>query len=177
MPSIEIRPATSGDINTLIQFNHTCETTHIWQMEGFSDGDLHEVRFRGTKLPRPMRLDYPRNPAMLAEKWTHFDLFLVARVGSQLHGYLNLKLENGSGRVVDLVVHEPFRRQGIASALLISTQDWLRRHGFYQIRLETQIKNHAAIKMAEKLDFVFCGFIDRYFPNQDIAAFFSLVLR
>ena len=177
MPSIEIRPAISGDINTLIQFNHTSETTHIWQMEGLSDEGLKEVRFRVTKLPRPMRLEYPRNPAILADQWTRFDLFLVARIGSQLHGYLNLKLENGVGRVIDLVVNEPSRRQGIASALLISTQDWLRSHGFYQIRLETQIKNHAAIKLAEKMDYVFCGFIDRYFPNQDIAAFFSENLR
>ncbi len=177
MPSIEIRPAISGDINTLIQFNHTCETTHIWQMEGNSDGDIKEVHFREAKLPRPMRLEYPRNPVALAEKWTHFDLFLVARIGSQLHGYLNLKLENGAGRVIDLVVNEPSRRQGIASALLISTQDWLRSHGFNQIRLETQIKNHAAIKLAEKMDYIFCGFIDRYFSNQDIASFFSKNLR
>jgi ribosomal protein S18 acetylase RimI-like enzyme len=173
MPSIEIRQATSGDINTLIQFNHTCETTHIWQMEAGSDEGLIETRFRDTKLPRAMRLDYPRNPASLAEKWTQFDLFLVARIGNQLHGYLNLKLENGSGRVIDLVVNEPSRRQGIATALLISTQDWLRTHGFNQIRLATPIKNHAAIKLAEKMDYTFCGFIDRYYPNHDIAAFFS----
>jgi ribosomal protein S18 acetylase RimI-like enzyme len=43
--------------------------------------------------------------------------------------------------------------------------------------LETQTKNHPAICFYRKHGFVFCGFNDRYYTNQDIALFFAQNLR
>jgi len=40
-----------------------------------------------------------------------------------------------------------------------------------------QSKNNPAIRMANKLGFSFCGFRDHYFPNQDLALFFSRFVR
>ena len=43
--------------------------------------------------------------------------------------------------------------------------------------LEMQHKNHAAIQLAKKLGFDFCGYNDRYYANHDIGLFFAKSLR
>jgi ribosomal-protein-alanine N-acetyltransferase len=115
---------------------------------------------------------------MSGDSWTKKDLFLVARIETQRCGYLTLEIiERQSARVIDLVVDEAFRRQGIATALLLAAQDWLRLNGVYRMLLELQIKNENAIAMAEKLGFVYSGFMDGFFGNREIAFFYSYTFR
>ncbi|MBA4375339.1 MAG: hypothetical protein C0401_04090 [Anaerolinea sp.] len=179
MPSVEVRPANSSDLSTLIRFVHGCDTTHVWQMDSSADHGQIEVRFREIRLPRSLRLEYPRNPETMADTWTKHNLFLVARVQGQLVGYLSLDIlsENNLGRVIDLVVDERSRRQSIATTLLVSAQDWLRSKGIYRIMLEMQSKNHSSISLARKLRYEFSGFADCYFANRDIAVFFTANLK
>jgi GNAT superfamily N-acetyltransferase len=179
MPEIEIRPAISSDLASLIHFDHSCETTHVWQMERSAEQGQIEVRFRETRLPRSVQLEYPRLPVSMADNWTKHGLFLVARLNEALVGYLILDIcnENKSARVVDLVVNLNHRRQGIATALLISAQNWLRMNGVTRITLEMQAKNHIATLLARKLRYDFSGFADSYYANRDMALFFTAVLR
>jgi len=46
-----------------------------------------------------------------------------------------------------------------------------------RILLEMQAKNHAAIQLARKLGYEFCGYCDDYFTNHDIAVFFMQNLK
>lgn len=178
MPSIDIRPAVSNDIQALIQLTHTCETAHTWQMNNlYEDGQI-QASFRRIRLPRPFLLEYPRTPSAILDCWTKKDLFLVARIENQRSGYLALEiLERQSARITDLVVDEPFRRQGIATALLLSAQDWLRANGVYRTLMELPIKNEAVIAFAEKLGYVYSGFMDGFFGNREIAFFYSYTFR
>lgn len=178
MPSIDIRPAVSNDIPALIQLTHSCETTHTWQMDNFFEQDQFQNNFRRIRLPRAFNVEYPRVPAALADSWTKKALFLVARIETQRCGYLTLEIvERQCARVSDLVVDEPFRRQGIATALLLAAQDWLRQNGIYKMLLELPIKNEAAISLAEKLGYVYSGYMDGYFGNREIAFFYSYTFR
>jgi len=178
MPSIDIRPAVSNDLPGLIQLTHSCETTHTWQMDNFFDQDQMQVNFRRIRLPRAFSVEYPRVPTALADCWTKKTLFLVARIETQRCGYLTLEIiERQSARVSDLVVDEVFRRQGVATALLLAAQDWLRANGIYRMLLELPIKNEAAISLAEKLGYVYSGFMDGYFGNREIAFFYSYTFR
>ncbi len=178
MAPIEIRPVTASDIPEIIQFDHSIETTHTWQMDSVLDDDQISLNFRKIRLPRLVKLDYPRNPARLAEIWKKHDLFLIARMDSQRCGYLTLKInDHKSGRIIDLVVDSPSRRQGVATALLVSAQDWLQDSGFLQSTLEIQIKNEIGIALAEKMGYAFCGYLDRYFDNQQMAVFYTQFLR
>ena len=43
--------------------------------------------------------------------------------------------------------------------------------------LAVQAKNHAAIQLARKLGYEFCGYCDDYFINHDIAVFFMANLK
>lgn len=178
MPSIDIRPAVSNDIPALIQLTHSSETAHTWQMNNFYEDGQIQASFRRIRMPRPFSLDYPRPPAAISDCWTKKDLFLVARIENQRCGYLTLEIiERQSARITDLVVDEPFRRQGIATALLLSAQDWLRANGIFRILMELPIKNEAAIALAEKLGYVYSGFMDGFFGNREIAFFYSYTFR
>jgi ribosomal protein S18 acetylase RimI-like enzyme len=39
--------------------------------------------------------------------------------------------------------------------------------------LGMQTKNFPAINLAQRLGFDYCGYIDHYYPNRDIAIFFT----
>lgn len=178
MPAIEVRPVMSNDLSDLMKFAHGIETTHTWQMDHTIDHGQIQVNFRRIRLPRDCMLDYPQSITNMGDTWKKKDLFLVARINSIRCGYLTLNLvEKKTGRVIDLVVDESFRRQGVASALLIAAQDWLKSNGIYRITLEMQTKNQAAISLAERAGFVFSGYMDGYFGNREIAFFYSRTFR
>jgi ribosomal protein S18 acetylase RimI-like enzyme len=179
MPKIEIRPAISSDIAILVQFNHTVETSHVWQMDTVVAEKDIEVRFKETKLPRSLSLVYPKSIADMADTWTKHDLFLVARLDEKLVGYLILEISKDTqlGLVTDLVVDTEARRLGIASGLIVSTRNWLKQKGLRRENIAIQSKNHAAISLAKKLKMDYCGYIDSYFTNRDTAIIFTSVLK
>ena len=95
-----------------------------------------------------------------------------------LLGYLSI-VEGPSqamGWVTDLVVNLRRRRQGVASRLLVAAREWCRERGITRLFLEMQSKNYPAVCLARKMGFVFSGYSDQFYPDQDIALFFSLSL-
>jgi GNAT superfamily N-acetyltransferase len=102
----------------------------------------------------------------------------VARLEVKLVGYLILDISEDikSGLVTDLVVDLSSRRLGIASGLLISTRNWLKKKGIRRENLVLQAKNHAGISLARKLKMDYCGYLDHYYTNRDTAIFFTTVL-
>ena len=185
MPEIEIRPPTSADIPKLVEMDHDYMSDHVWQMEvqhesGQKPTDLRvEVIFRQLKLPRSVRVEYPRSPSELTNDWKDRSCLFVAALQGELVGYASMML-NSSTRtswMMDLVVIRRLRRQGIGSALVLAGQDWARHKRCYRMVLEMQPKNYPAICLAQKLGYDLCGYNDHYFPNCDIALFFSKTLR
>jgi ribosomal protein S18 acetylase RimI-like enzyme len=185
MPKIEIRPAIPTDLPVLAALDHNYSSDYAWQMEiNHNETALDEashvwVSFREIRLPRSVRVEYPRSPQRLAEGWQSHAGVLVAVHENEAIGYASLMLGIAplTAWVTDLVVKRRLRRQGIGSALLLSAQEWGLQHECRNLVLEMQSKNYPAIKMAEKLGFDFCGYNDRYFANHDIALFFAKSLR
>jgi ribosomal protein S18 acetylase RimI-like enzyme len=66
-----------------------------------------------------------------------------------------------------------WRRRGVASAMLDSAREWAEQRGHRRIFLELQSKNHAAIRLAQKHGYEFCGYNDHYYSTQDVALFFA----
>jgi hypothetical protein len=61
--------------------------------------------------------------------------------------------------------------------LLAAAAHWARTNNLGRIILATQSKNYPAICFAQKHGLAFCGYNDRYYPNQDVALFFGMELK
>lgn len=180
MPAIEIRPAIATDIVDLIKLEHNYTTDHVWQMDiDKSNGEI-SVRFREVRLPRPVKVDYPRSFKSLVDNWTQRSGLLVALYQEKIVGYVSLlkNLAPNATWMTDLVVSKPLRRQGIGSALILAAQEWvIHQTDNNKIVIELQPKNYPAINLSQKLGYDFSGYDDHHFTNSDIAIFFSKWLR
>lgn len=180
MPEIEIRPAVATDIPILIELDHNYMTDFVWQMElQQQDEGQIQIGFREIRLPRSVRVEYPRSPRSLLVDWTEYHGLLVGVLEGEVIGYIGMHLNLAplTTWVTDLAVKRRQRRQGIGSALVLAAQEWGLAHESRNLVIETQPKNHPAIRLAQKLGFEFCGYNDRYFANRDIGLFFAKSLR
>jgi len=179
MAEVKIRQAISTDILELVKLDHSYETTHVWQLNSNAGTDQIETQLREIKLPRSLHMAYPRRPELLMDTWTRHTLVLVAVCDGKIPGYLILDQRSDlqSAVVSDLVVAPHMRRQGIATALLVSAQEWVKKQGMTRFMLEIPAKAHPCIELARKLYFENNGYIDRYYSNHDIAMFFVNILK
>ena len=179
MPEIEIRPATAADLPVLVNFDPNYISDYVWQMEISAEDQQIGVNFREIRLPRSVRVEYPRPISKLADEFTQYSGLLVALLAAEPVAFAGLRLGVAplTGWVSDLVVTRRMRRQGIGSALVLAAEEWGLQHDCRNIVLEMQTKNYAAIHMAQKLGFDFCGYNDRYYANHDIGLFFGKSLR
>lgn len=162
------------ELSQCAELDHTYTTNNVWQMDMREDEGEILVRFRTARLPRPMGVDYPRNTAALRRSWSRQDCFLVAATDSLLLGYVNMRIEApGTGWIQDLVVHAPVRRKHIGRALLEQAIRWARLQKLNYITIELQTKNYPGICFVQSHGFVFCGFNDHFYLNQDVALFFG----
>lgn len=176
MPEIEIRPAIAEDIETLMKIDHSYTSDHVWQMDPqISSGNIG-ASFREVRLPRKAKVEYPRPRKAFKSHWDSYSGVLVAIHAGKPVGYTSL-VENMipiTTLMMDLVVEPGLRRQGIGSALTLAALDWVKAQTKSQrLVLGMQTKNFPAINLALRLGFDYCGYIDHYYPNRDIAIFFT----
>ena len=179
MPEIEIRPATSADIQAITKLDHSYASEYVWQIEIQREEHRVSVNFREARLPRSVQVRYPRDPHRLIDQWTAYDGLLIAAMDETIVGYMSM-MQNMAPKTTwatDQVVVRRLRRQGMGSALVLASQEWALAKGSRRIILEMQPKNFPAISLAQKLGFELCGYNDHYYTNHDIALFFSKWLR
>ncbi len=179
MPEIQIRPAIASDIPAIIAIDHNYSSDYVWQMEIQSDEGQVGVSFRQIRLPRSVRVEYPRPISQLEHDWTQRPGLLVASLNEETVGWIGLRLDIApvTAWATDLGVLRRLRRHGIGSALVLAAQEWGETHDCRRLVLEMQPKNYPAIQMAHKLGLDFCGYNDRYYANHDIGLFFAKSLR
>ncbi len=176
---INVRPAISSDVAACVAIDHSTDTDYVWQVDQRSgDGEIALV-FRTIRLPRTMRVRYPRDPRVLIDDWARRDCFLVAEDGGNILGYLNMTAQPSPhvGWIGDFAVARACRRQGIGTELLLAAGRWAHERGLLRLMVETPSKNFPAINFCLKRGFTFCGYNDRYYANQDIALLFEQNLR
>jgi len=73
-----------------------------------------------------------------------------------------------TGFIDDVAVDQAFRGHGGGSALLETLKAYAREHGFRGVFWEAQTDNKEAIDFALRHGFVFAGFNDRWYRNDDL---------
>jgi GNAT superfamily N-acetyltransferase len=177
--SFDIRPASASDISRLVALDHSCLSDYVWQLELRREAGQSIANFREVRLPRSIKVNYPRNPLSLADEWMRRDVVLVAVHDGTPIGYVCAIAEHASAVawITDLIVAPQQRRKGAASALVTAVQDWALERGVRRLILEMQSKNQAYIRLAQKFGYEFCGYNDQYYPTQDVALFFGRAVK
>jgi ribosomal protein S18 acetylase RimI-like enzyme len=179
MSEIQLRPTIASDLSRLMAFDHSIKSDSVWQLELRRDTGQVVTTFREVRLPRSTQVVYPHNPFALADDWVRKSMMYTALFGNDPAGYISL-LERGTASVVwitDLVVDAASRRRGVGSALLAAAQGWAEARSHRRLIFEVQSKNLPGIRLAQKFGYEFCGYNDHYYINQDVALFFSKVLK
>ncbi len=179
MPEIQIRVAIASDLSALMAIDHSCQTDYVWQMDvQHEEGQMGAI-FREIRLPHSVTVSYPRSSNALSESWNRRSGTLVAVIGDQVAGYVRVNdaLLLHTAWIMDLAVSSRFRRQGIASGLVLAAQSWGLQRKDHRVLIEMSSKNNPAIQLAQKLGYEFCGYNDQYYETQDIALFFGHFIR
>lgn len=175
--SFLIRDGLESDIPACLQLDHHYETDLVWQMTVDEKPGHWQIGFLNQHLPRTLETQYLANAERLRLTLPTDHCFLVA-VTRDTHdplGYLSMRNDPvyGIARIHDLVVSLPYRRQRIGTRLLTIARQWAKEHGLTKLMIEAATQNFPGIVFAQQSGFRFCGYNDHYFPNQDIAVFFS----
>ncbi len=182
-----IRSAVLSDLNACLALDANSQTDRVWQMDAREEGEGRVIRFHTVRLPRVMRVAYPRQRDDILDVWQAGSTVLVASdrradpAGDQddlprVFGYCQLDSAPWQrvGWISHLIVDRPHRRRGIGSAMITAAKAWAAQQGLKRMMVAVQTKNYPGVSFCEKQGFVFCGFNDHYFVNRDIALFFSL---
>jgi len=176
---ITIRPTTPSDYELCMSIDHSCSTDIVWQMVTDDSDNEQHIAFRTARLPRSMKVQYPRSGDALLQSWQLHACFLVAEWEGTVVGYVNAREERSqeTAWVADLAVDRPARLKGVGTALLRAVRQWAISRQLRRLIIETQTKNYPAITFLQKRGLVFCGYNDLFYPNQDIAVFLGQILR
>ena len=105
---------------------------------------------------------FRRHAARLYRRWIveacrgWADVVLVARREGAPVGFISCKRDGASAECgkIDLVCVDPRHSgQGIGSVLVSAALEWFRRHGFRRVRVVTQGRNLAALRLYERMAF------------------------
>lgn len=177
MAEIEIRNTVSTDLPRLAALDHSIETNYVWQLDLRREPGQIESLLREVRLPRTIRLDYPRPAIELPDTW-HLRPMFSAMNGMEAVAYIRFTdaFLPHAVWITDVVVGRPLRGQGLARKLITAVEKWGIQRGLRRVIIEAPSKNAPAIRMFHKLGFEFCGYNDQYYSNRDVALFFSRAL-
>ena len=125
---MKVRSAVPADLKQCVTLDHHTTTTRVWQMNRREENNAVFVSFHSVRLPRAMRVLYPRDPNELWNDWRQWDSFLVAEEDGYVHGYIGLLERSAESKVWirDLVVGRPFRQKNGFTRSSIQRQHRLR---------------------------------------------------
>jgi hypothetical protein len=98
MSGLTIRPALMGDMQECLEFDASYATEYVWQMDSHASSGEISVGFRHVRLPRSMRVEYPRDAEALLAEWRLRDTLLVAERDRVKLGYVSSASSQDSAR-------------------------------------------------------------------------------
>ena len=101
-------------------------------------------------------------------------LWLVAEDNGRVAGYVGSQTVMGESDMMNVAVHPDYRKQGIATTLIVGLVEELRKRESRCLTLEVRASNENAISLYRKLEFQQVGCRKNYYrnPKED-----ALILR
>ena len=180
--SFQIRDGVSADIARCVALDHTYTTEYVWQMRLQDETEHRQIVFQTERLPRPLETAWPVDSHRLELALPAEHCFLVVESRDDerdVLGYLTMRSDPvfRIAHLHDLVISQPYRRNKVGSRLLNVARQWARQRQLVHLAAELQTQNYPGILFCQHAGLTFSGFNDHYFPNRDIAVFFTEALR
>ncbi len=174
-----IRRPTLHDLNDCARLNASYVTQRVWQMNlRVEEADI-QVNFHLVQLPRMVTVQVALAEENLLKCWQRGDCLLVAKQQHQIVGFLHMipDMQTKTGWIHRQVVGREWRRRGIGTALLKQAVQWGRDHKLRSLTLTLGTKNHPASIFYLEHGFIFNGFNESFFGDQQIHLQFSRPVR
>ena len=112
--------------------------------------------------------------AIISELTNQLSLWLVALDGENVVGYVGSQSVMGEADMMNIAVHNAYRRQGIAMELVSRLVLALRERNVFSLTLEVRASNKGAVSLYNTLGFTQVGRRPNYYsaPKED-----ALILR
>lgn len=173
-----IRDGIETDIAWCMALESDYRAEYVWQMTVQEAADEIFISCRKQRLPRPLdaRHEVSQRRLEMAIRRRHCFIVLQESLTNRILGYISMRVDETCqiAYLQDIVIDKPWRRQSLGARLVTVAQLWARENSLRQIIFEITTTNYPGILFAKSQGFIFCGFNDRHFPNQEIAVFFSL---
>ena len=92
-------------------------------------------------------------------------LFLVAKEGNEVIGYIGMSIVIDEGYIFNVAVREMYRKKGVATALINELVTYGKKNNFSFITLEVRESNLPAISLYSKFGFIKAGERKDYYSN------------
>ena len=92
-------------------------------------------------------------------------LFLVAKEGNEVIGYIGMSIVIDEGYIFNVAVREKYRKKGVATALINELVTYGKKNNFSFITLEVRESNLPAISLYSKFGFIKAGERKNYYSN------------
>lgn len=92
-------------------------------------------------------------------------LFLVAKEGNEVIGYIGMSIVIDEGYIFNVAVRESYRNKGVATALINELVTYGKKNNFSFITLEVRESNLPAVSLYSKFGFIKAGERKDYYSN------------
>jgi len=171
---MEIRAATLADIDGLIEIDGTIESTHYLHVEQAGEGVAVSWRLEERAMRSPSVVSNPidvRNRFFLRQVLGGANegvVLAVVRDSTPVAMLLAAPTQSDTLRVIDLRVDSDYRREGIATALLLMLIGTAREKQLRAVSAETRADNAPMYHLLPKCGFELAGLDTRRHSNHDL---------
>jgi len=176
MPDWMVRPLTAADVLRLTPLDWEFTSDRELALEKETAGLAVTWRLTPRRLAVPFRTTHF---APTRQEWAELAQRLaagqregfVAAVDNAPVALIELEAQRwrNVGFIWNLLVHRPYRRQGIGAALFRAAVAWGQGHSLRALALESQTNNWPALSFYHQMGFSLCAIDDHFYSNEDVA--------
>ena len=176
---LHIRRPILHDLAACANLDGSYVTHRVWQMQLRPESNSIEVDFHLIHLPRPLTVSDTIADDNLLKYWQRGDGMFVAKLDNITVGYMHV-IPDQATRVCTInrhVVAPDYRRRRIGENLLHRAIQWGREHRMLGMRLGLSTKNYPGFEFYQAHGFIFTGFDERFYSDQEITLYFARSIR
>lgn len=180
---ITIRPATMTDAPGISRLNLNFESEYVYRAaiedQLRTTSDEVTIAFQKVRLPKQDTILFQYPSKELFEASLRGDEVVLAMIDNTPVGFLHLDIdaERSCLRLSAGGVTSDQRKAGVGLALLNYAETTAKKLELKRITVALQSKNAPAIAFIQKQGYRLSGYEEFYFPNLELALFFTKMIR